>query len=215
MRLHLPPMPSIRDIVKLYRLRASKQLSQNFLFHDGIMNKIVKQAGRIKDCHVVEVGPGPGGITRAILHRNPSRVTVIEKDRRFEPILDMLIESYAMVNGKLDVMFNDILLTDMSKLFDEELKKEWNDEPPNIHIIGNLPFSVSTPLIIKWLHAISEKRNAWEFGRVRMTLTFQKEVAERLCAPVRTPERCRLSVMAQAWTKPRLKFIIPGMSQKQ
>lgn len=87
---------------------------------------------------------------------------------------------------------------------------DWYHAPPPIHLIGNLPFSVSTHLIIRWLHAISEKRDAWSFGRTPMTLTFQKEVAERMVAPLTHRQRCRLSVICQLWCDVKHKFTIPG-----
>ena len=210
--LRLPPLPTVRDLVKMYRLNAVKQLSQNFLMDERMIAKMVKKAGRLKSSHVVEVGPGPGGITRAILRKMPERVIVIEKDKRFKPFLEMLTDAFASVNGKMEVIYDDIMRVNMENLFPEEEKKSWEDHCPNIHIIGNLPFNVSTPLIIKWLHAISERRGPWSMGRTRMTLTFQKEVAERLVADVTEDQRCRLSIMAQAWTHPQLQFIIPGMS---
>lgn len=212
--LRLPPLPTVRDLVKLYRLNAVKQLSQNFLMDERMIAKIVKNAGKVKSSHIVEIGPGPGGITRAILRKMPEKIIVIEKDKRFKPFLGMLEESFATVNGKMDIIYDDILKVNMEKMFPEEMKKNWNDDCPDINLIGNLPFNISTPLIIKWLHEISEKRGPWTMGRTRMTLTFQKEVAERLVAEETEFQRCRLSVMAQAWTEPKLKCIIPGKYQK-
>lgn len=206
----LPPFPTIRDILKLYRLKASKRLSQNFLMDHNLTNKIVSKAGNLTGSQVLEVGPGPGGLTQAILRKIPERLVVVEKDPRFKPSLDMLADSFNLVNGKMDIIYNDIMKTNMESLFPMEKKRNWNDKPPDIFVIGNLPFSVSTPLIIKWLHAISEQRGPWAFGRTKMTLTFQKEVAERLVAQPKEEQRCRLSVMAQAWTFPILRFIIPG-----
>lgn len=208
--LRLPPLATVRDLVKLYRLNAVKQLSQNFLMDEPTIAKIVKKAGKVKDAHIVEIGPGPGGITRAILRKLPEKITVIEKDKRFRPFLGMLQESYAAINGKMDVIYDDILKVNMVNMFPDDVARKWTEDCPRIQLIGNLPFNISTPLIIKWLHEISERRGPWTMGRARMTLTFQKEVAERLCADVGDAQRCRLSVMAQAWTEPRLKFIIPG-----
>lgn len=209
--LRLPPLPTVRDLVKLYRLNAVKQLSQNFLMDERMIAKMVKKTGRLKYSHVLEVGPGPGGITRAILRKMPKRVVVIEKDRRFKPFLEMLADAFVTVDGKMEVIYDDIMRVSMDNVFPEEEKRSWEEDCPKIHLIGNLPFNVSTPLIILWLHAISERRGPWTMGRTKMTLTFQKEVAERLVADVTEDQRCRLSVMAQAWTHPQLQFIIPGM----
>jgi len=209
--IRLPPLPTIRDLVKLYRIQAKKQLSQNFLMDERLTDKIVKQAGRLKDSQVVEVGPGPGGLTRSIIRRLPKKIVVVEKDKRFGPTLEMLSEAFATVDGKMDIIYDDILDTHLPSLISEDDKTDWeNERCPNICIIGNLPFSLSTHLIVKWLKAISERSGPWSFGRTRMVLTFQKEVAVRLTAPPKHEQRCRLSVMAQAWTKPKLKFFIPG-----
>ncbi len=87
--LRLPPMPTVSEIVKLYNLRARKQLSQNFLLDQNMTRKIVRSAGKIKDGWVCEVGPGPGGITRCLLEKNPKELVVIEKDERFFPVLQV------------------------------------------------------------------------------------------------------------------------------
>ncbi|KAG5320467.1 TFB1M transferase, partial [Pseudoatta argentina] len=206
----LPPLPTIRDILKLYNLSAIKRLSQNFLLDENLTKKIVAKAGNISEGQVLEVGPGPGGLTRSILKNVPERLVVVEKDKRFKPTLEMLADSFGAINRKMDIIYDDILKTNIESLFPLEKKRNWNDKPPDIFIIGNLPFSLSTHLIIQWLHAISEQRGPWAFGRTKMTLTFQKEVAERLIAPPMGDQRCRLSVMAQTWTFPVLRFIIPG-----
>lgn len=112
--------------------------------------------------------------------------------------------------GKMVIYHGDILRFDMAEVFPADMKTDWEDNSPNLHIIGNLPFSVSTPLIIKLLHAMSERRGPWSLGRVRLTLTFQEEVAHRISAPPHDKERCRLSVMCQHLCKVRTKFVIPG-----
>ncbi|XP_031841959.1 mitochondrial transcription factor B1 [Nomia melanderi] len=208
--LRLPPLPTIRDILKLYNVSAMKRLSQNFILDEKLSNKIVKKAGYLPGSYVLEVGPGPGALTRSILRHSPEKLIVIEKDTRFKPVLEMLTDAYAAVNGKMDVIYDDIMKVDLTNLFPESVANAWDGAAPKIYIIGNLPFNVSTPLIIKWIQAISEKKSLWMYGRTRMTLTFQKEVAERLVAEPLNHQRCRLSIVAQAWTQPILRFIIPG-----
>lgn len=205
----LPPLPTLRDLVKLYKLRAIKQLSQNFLMDERLTDKIVKAAGKITDHHVLEVGPGPGGITRSIIRQCPKQLIVVEKDRRFMPTLELLSEACKNTT-EMKIIRGDILKYDMENCFDNCPKTNWEDHRAPIHLIGNLPFAISTRLLINWLKDISLQRGAWSYGRSSLTLTFQKEVAERIVAPILTKERCRLSVMSQLWTKPLLRFMIPG-----
>ncbi|XP_008556245.1 dimethyladenosine transferase 1, mitochondrial [Microplitis demolitor] len=209
-KIRLPPLPSVGDLLKLYRLRARKQLAQNFLLDERIINRLVNQVGGIQNSHVLEVGPGPGGLTRSIIKKLPASLTVIEKDRRFKPTLEMLAETLSTVNGKMNIVYDDILRTDLTKVFPEECHRPWDWKSPRAYIIGNLPFNVSTHLIIRWLDLISKRAGPWASGRIKMCLTFQKEVAERLVAQPQFDQRCRLSVMAQAWTTPKLCFTIPG-----
>ncbi|NXX22026.1 TFB1M transferase, partial [Podargus strigoides] len=205
----LPPLPTVGEIIKLFRLKAQKQLSQNFLLDLRLTDKIVKKAGNLKNTHVCEVGPGPGGITRSILSAGVEQLLLIEKDARFIPGLQMLSEA---APGKVRIVHGDILTYKMEKAFPMHLKKNWEDEPPDIHIIGNLPFSVSTPLIIKWLENVSKKDGPFVYGRTQMTLTFQKEVAERLTANPGGKQRSRLSVMSQHLCTVENCFVIPGQA---
>lgn len=207
--IRLPPLPSIRDVLRLYQLRAAKSMSQNFLMDPRITSKIVSAAGKIKHGHVCEIGPGPGSITRSILRKSPKHLLVIEKDRRFHPMLELLSEA---CGGRMQVELRDVTTYDLSDSFPEEESRAWEEDPPNIHLIGNLPFNVSTFLIIRWLEQISKRDSAWSYGRVKLTLTFQKEVAERMIAGESSPQRCRLSFMCQNWCHVTHKFNILGAS---
>lgn len=209
LQIRLPPLPSIKDVIRLYKLRALKELSQNFLMEPRLIDKIVRAAGHIQNHVVCEVGPGPGGITRSIIQQAPRKLILVEKDQRFIPSLELLADA---CRGKLDmdIITGDILKTNIAHFIPEDAKLGWTDAPPPVNLIGNLPFSVSTILIIRWLEMMSKKEGPWSFGRVRMTLTFQKEVAERMAAPIMHKQRCRLSVMCQNWCNVKYKFDIPG-----
>lgn len=103
--------------------------------------------------------------------------------------------------------------TDLSSIFKEGKiieKTDWFDDPPNAHIIGNLPFNIASPLIIKFLKEMSRHQGPWEFGRIPLTLTFQLEVAKRLCGEIDSDFRSRLSVVTQFVAEPKLLFVIPG-----
>lgn len=201
--MRLPPLPTLRDLVKLYKLQALKQLSQNFLMDERITDKIVKCAGRIDPRDVIlEVGPGPGGITRSILRRQPQRLVLVEKDARFLPTLELLRDCAKPLNLQVDIFVDDILRFDIDKHIP--------DTSQRLHLIGNLPFSISTRLLINWFEDLSLRRKAFRRQDTCMTLTFQKEVADRICAPLGHEQRGRLSIMSQIWTQPILKFTIPG-----
>ncbi|KAH8322682.1 hypothetical protein KR059_002982 [Drosophila kikkawai] len=201
--MRLPPLPTIRELVKLYKLQARKQLSQNFLMDERLTDKIVKSAGRIDARDIVlEVGPGPGGITRSILRRQPERLMLVEKDQRFTETLQLLKECARPLNIQVDMYYEDILRFNV--------EQHIPDTSQRIHLIGNLPFAISTRLLINWYEDLAARRGAFRRNDTCMTLTFQKEVAERICSPVGGEQRCRLSVMSQIWTEPILKFIIPG-----
>lgn len=209
LQIRLPPLPSIKDVIRLYKLRALRELSQNFLMEPRLIDKIVNAAGNIENHVVCEVGPGPGGITRSIIQRAPRKLILIEKDRRFLPSLELIADA-CRDKVDVDIISGDILKTDIAQYIPNDVKTDWLDSPPPINLIGNLPFSVSTILIIRWLEMISKQEGPWAFGRTRMTLTFQKEVAERMAARILSSQRCRLSVMCQNWCTVKYKFDISG-----
>jgi len=207
--LCFPSLPAIRDFIHMYQLKASRILSQNYIMDMNINRKFIKMSGALPGAHVIEIGPGPGGITRAILENNPHRLDVVEIDKQFIKPLEHLAR-YA--DGRMNIHHANILKTDMEAIWAEAncLRHAWWDEPPNLHVVGNLPFNIASPLIIKLLRMMSKREGPWAFGRVSLTLTFQLEVAQRICAPIECPERTRISIVSQYVSTPTLEFVIPG-----
>lgn len=203
----IPALPTVNDILRMYNIRATKKLSQNFIMDPRLLNRMVRKCGDLEGKHVVEVGPGPGGITRSILGQGALSCTVIEKDKRF---LDSLEHLNRTCGYRLNIHLGDVLHFNMENLFQDNLRKAWDGDEPDIRVIGNLPFNVSTPLLIKWIHAISEQRNIFSYGRVPLLLTFQHEVAHRIIAPPMDKERSRLSVICQNYARCEYEFMIPS-----
>ncbi|KAG0442873.1 hypothetical protein HPB47_015532 [Ixodes persulcatus] len=216
--LRLPPLPTVRDLLRMYRIRAMRQLSQNFLMDPKLTRRLVKAAGKIRDHHVIEVGPGPGCLTRPLLELGARQVVVIEKDPRFFPSLQVCTSSYmcgkAFKSSGFPIPCSGIRLQCLLGYTEGqmELGVPWEGPPPPVHVVGNLPFSVSTPLLVRWLRMASRREGPFLHGRVPLTLTFQKEVAERIVAPVMHIQRCRLSVMCQAYCSVQHQLTLSGGS---
>ncbi|MBO9623018.1 MAG: 16S rRNA (adenine(1518)-N(6)/adenine(1519)-N(6))-dimethyltransferase RsmA [Sphingomonas sp.] len=176
-------LPPLRDVIKKYGLSASKALGQNFLFDQQLLARIARVPGELVGAEVFEVGPGPGGLTRALLEAG-ARVTAVERDRRCIPALEELGEHFA---GKLRVIEGDALEVDAPALF--------AGKP---HVVANLPYNVGTALLIGWLSA------EWAPWWQSLTLMFQKEVAERIVATAGSDAYGRLAVLAQWRSTPRI-----------
>jgi len=171
------PLPPLREVIARHGLDARKSLGQHFLLDSNLTSRIARLAGDLTGRHVVEVGPGPGGLTRALLETPAVRVLAVELDRR---ALGAMQELQAAYPGRLDVLEADATGLDLAAL-----------TPAPRQLAANLPYNVATPLLIGWLRQAA----AWE----RMTLMFQLEVAERVAAAPGTSAFGRLSVLAQ-WT---------------
>jgi dimethyladenosine transferase 1 len=230
MTLRLPPLPTTRELIRLFGLSAKQQLSQNFLLDLNITDKIVRHAGDLTTKTVVEVGPGPGSLTRSILKARARRLIVVEKDRRFLPALELLKSAAGTIDP---IIGNDqktqetssserqermhIVLEDVLQLDEESVLRRfhqpnvrWDSGLVPITVIGNLPFSISTELLLKWIRQIPTRRGLFRFGRVPFILTFQEEVAQRICASPSSVAYGRLSVMTQTFCAVRRLFDIPG-----
>ncbi len=185
-------LPPLREVIAAHGLSARKALGQNFLLDLNLTAKIARRAGDLSACDVLEIGPGPGGLTRAILNENPARLIAVETDPRFS---EALLEWPEAKNGQLIVIARDA-----RKVRWEKALEEAGATGPAM-IIANLPYNVGTPLLVDWL-----KAGDW---RGEMALMFQREVAERICAKPDTDAYGRLTVLAQAVTRPYISFTLP------
>ena len=167
-------LPSLRDTIARHGLDARKSLGQHFLLDEGLCGRIARLAGAMDGRHVLEVGPGPGGLTRALLAGEAAHVTAVELDRRAVAALAELEGAYP---GRLTVVEHDALKFDALSL------------PAPRKIVANLPYNVASVLLIGWLRQAA--------GLEGMTLMFQQEVAERICAAPDTDPYGRLGVLAQ------------------
>ena len=172
-------LPPLRDVIARHELMAKKALGQNFLLDLNLTSRIARQAGPLDGHDVVEVGPGPGGLTRAILAAGARRVIAIERDRRCLPALAEIAARYP---GRLEVIEGDALEIDAVSLC-----------PAPRAIIANLPYNIATPLLLRWLEDLRTDGGAYGF----LALMFQKEVAQRICAQLSTKAYGRLSVISQ------------------
>ncbi|TRW98124.1 16S rRNA (adenine(1518)-N(6)/adenine(1519)-N(6))-dimethyltransferase RsmA [Paracoccus sp. M683] len=183
-------LPPLRDVITRHELRAKKQLGQNFLLDLNLTAKIARQAGDLSGTDVLEIGPGPGGLTRGLLAEGARHVLAIEKDARALPALAEIAEAYP---GRLTVIHGDAL----------EIDPLAHLTPP-IRIAANLPYNVGTELLIRWLTP-----PAWPPFWQSLTLMFQKEVAERIVAKPGGKAYGRLALLAQWRADARIVMTLP------
>ena len=181
----MPDLPPIREVIQRHNLAASKALGQNFLLDEQLLARIAALPGDLTGQQVLEVGPGPGGLTRALL-RAGARVTAIEMDRRCMPALAELGEAFP---GQLTVIEGDALKLDHNALM--------HGAP--FHVLSNLPYNVGTALFVRWLSG-----EAWPPLWQSLTLMFQREVADRIVADAGDDAYGRLAVLAQWRAEARL-----------
>ncbi|MDX2233750.1 MAG: 16S rRNA (adenine(1518)-N(6)/adenine(1519)-N(6))-dimethyltransferase RsmA [Hyphomonadaceae bacterium] len=184
-------LPSIKDMLVRENLWARKSLGQHFLLDPHLLQRIAAQAGDIRGRAVIEVGPGPGGLTRALLDAGADPLIAVEKDARF---LAILAELVPWSGGRLRVIDADAVTVDEPALLAAA-------QATSAAIVSNLPYNVGTPLLVKWL-----KAGPW---RGPMTLMFQREVAERIVAPAGGEVYGRLAVLAQACAHARIVMPVP------
>ena len=186
------PLPPLRDIIRDHDLRASKVLGQNFILDLNLTRRIARtaaQSGSSPLNRVIEIGPGPGGLTRALLMEGAEHVTVIEADERFRPALEDISQAYP---DKLSVVMGDALKIDPNEIIKDGYK-----------VVANLPYNIATLLLIKWL---SQSPIRWD----SLTLMFQKEVAQRICAQPGEDAYGRLAVMSNWLAETSIEFDVPA-----
>ncbi|MGC4025289.1 MAG: 16S rRNA (adenine(1518)-N(6)/adenine(1519)-N(6))-dimethyltransferase RsmA [Mesorhizobium sp.] len=187
----LDGLPPLREVIEEHGLNAKKSLGQNFLLDLNLTSKIARSAGDLTQSAVLEVGPGPGGLTRALLLNGAKKVIAIERDERCRPALEAIAAHYP---GRLEVIFGDALKTDIGALA----------AGLPIRIVANLPYNVGTELLIRWL-TLPE----WPPYYESMTLMFQREVAQRIVAAPGSDAYGRLGVLAGWRTNAKIAFDVP------
>ncbi len=180
-------LPPLREIVEKFDLRAKKSLGQNFLFDLNLTSRIARSAGDLSNHDVIEVGPGPGGLTRALLAEGAEKVIAIERDHR---CIEALHEIQSHYPGKLEIIEGDALATDARTLTDRPVK-----------IVANLPYNIATPLLTGWIEG-----ELWPPFFSSLTLMFQKEVAERICAKPGDKHYGRLGILCGWRTDAQILF---------
>lgn len=183
-------LPPLRDVIERHGLMAKKALGQNFLLDLNLTGKVARTAGGLANATVIEVGPGPGGLTRALLLHGAKLVIAIERDERCLPALAEIAAHYP---GRLEVISGDALQTDFRALADGEVR-----------IVSNLPYNIGTELLVRWL-AVKDWPPFWS----SLTLMFQREVAQRIVAAPDSEAFGRLGVLAGWRTHARIAFDVP------
>jgi 16S rRNA (adenine1518-N6/adenine1519-N6)-dimethyltransferase len=185
-------LPPLRDVIRELGLSAKKSLGQNFILDFNLTRRIARAAGPLEGVTVVEVGPGPGGLTRALLLEGAARVVAVEKDARCLPALEAIASVYP---GRIEIVAADAREIDYGAL----------GAGPPARVVANLPYSVATPLLVSWL-----KTEPWPPWFDRLVLMFQREVADRIVAAPAGKDYGRLAVLSQWRTTPRILFTLPA-----
>ncbi|PVV04281.1 hypothetical protein BB560_001227 [Smittium megazygosporum] len=192
MSRRLPALPKIHDLLKIYDITAKSDLSQNFILDKNVTDTIVAKA-KIKpeNSLVVEVGPGPGLLTRSLLDAGVKNLIAIERDERFKPLLSQLQDAS---EGRFTPIMDDAL-----KIKHETIIEMVKDKKiDSVHIIGNLPFNIATSLLLSWLRMLKKSEGLLGLPNPSMCLMFQYEVGKRIASETDGRLRGRLSVMAQS-----------------
>jgi len=188
----LDPLPPLREVIAAHGLSPKKSLGQNFLFDLNLTRRIARAAGPLENSTIYEVGPGPGGLTRALLTEGASRVIAVERDARCLPALG---EISAAFPGKMEVISADALTMDERQLL------AYRGMHDSVRVAANLPYNIGTALLVKWL-----TNRDWPPWWDSLMLMFQHEVAQRIVAQQGTAAYGRLSVLAQWRARAQILF---------
>ncbi|HZV20366.1 MAG TPA: 16S rRNA (adenine(1518)-N(6)/adenine(1519)-N(6))-dimethyltransferase RsmA [Hyphomicrobiales bacterium] len=186
-------LPPLRDVIRAAGLSARRSLGQNFLLDLNLSKRIARAAGPLMGVTIIEIGPGPGGLTRALLLEGAARVIAIERDERFRPALAEIAE---LSRGRFLPLFANALEADYGSIAAESGARR---------IVGNLPYNIATPLILRWL-----TQEPWPPWFDKVAVMVQREVAERLIAEPGSKGYGRLSVITQYRTAPKILLTLPA-----
>ena len=190
--MHSDGLPPLREVIATHNLAARKSLGQNFLLDLNLTRRIARLSGELKEATIIEIGPGPGGLTRALLMEGAKKIIAIEQDQRCLSALKDISTAYP---ERLEIFNEDAL-----HFHFDTLKLE-----PPVRIIANLPYNIATKLLIEWL-----RLSPWPSFYQSMTLMFQKEVAMRICAKHGSKAYGRLAVISQWRTRPKIVMRLPA-----
>lgn len=183
-------LPPLRQVIADHRLSARKSMGQNFLLDLNLTAKIARQAGNLQDCDVLEIGPGPGGLTRGLLATGARRVLAVEKDARCIPALEQVAAAFP---GRLHVLNGDALEIDPTAHLMQPIR-----------VVANLPYNIGTELLVRWLTPVD-----WPPFWQSLTLMFQRELAERIVAQPGSKAYGRLAILAQWRCEARIVLSLP------
>lgn len=190
-------LPPLRDVIREHDLRAEKSLGQNFLLDLNLTSKIARAAGKLEGLTVFEIGPGPGGLTRALVASGAAKVIAVEYDPRAVQALQRLKDAS---NGVLEIVQEDALHADLPAL-----AQKFGGKPPFV-IVANLPYNIATPLLTGWMEQIYNQPALYR----ELVLMFQKEVAQRIVGKPSSKTYGRLSILCQWLCTAKIMFDVPA-----
>ncbi|KAJ3292095.1 Dimethyladenosine transferase 1, mitochondrial [Borealophlyctis nickersoniae] len=203
--MKLPPLPSVKNLLNIYNIKAKQQLGQHFILDPNTAAKFARTVtSNYENSLVLEVGPGVGSLTRGILQAGASRVVAVEKDPLVLPTLNQLKDAS---EDRLNIIPGDILKVDPALILNPTNSQPPPDVPNKLHIVGNLPFNIASPLISRWMDDMAARRGLFTtINNVEFTLLVQREFGERMASK----ERGRLSILVESLCHVKLAYYLPS-----